>query len=171
MTDRKARLVKLASGAAASIIIITAVLQASPGQAAEKEMKGRFVNQKSEVTFVKVGDKEGHVVGTFHNTGVDFTNGEVATRFSSGTFDYLKWTGPIRGHEVTVFKDGSTYLKQCEGEAKVDEKKVRTIGGAFTCISGTGRFEGIKCEGTWNCSIMNNRSCVGEYAGTMTLPE
>lgn len=169
MTDRKARLVKLASGVAASIIV-GAVLQASPIQAAEQEMKARYVNQTSESTFVNVGDKEGHVVGTFHNTGVEFSDGEVATRLNSGTFDWVNWTGPMRGHTVIVHKDGSTSLTNWEGECKVDEKKVRTCAGPYTCISGTGRLEGVKCQGTWHCTIEKNGSCVGEYTGTMTSP-
>jgi hypothetical protein len=170
MTHRKTRLVKWASGAAA-LIIIGAVLQASPSQAAEKEQKGRFVNHKSEITFVKVGDKEGHVVGTFHNTGVDFSNGEVATRFNSGTIDYVNWSGPARGQLLIVYDDGSTMHIDWQGEATIDEKKRRNLEGPYTCFGGSGRFEGIKCKGTWNCSNLDNGSCVGEYTGTMTLTE
>lgn len=171
MTGRKARLVKLASGSAASIIIIGAILQASPSQAAEKEWKARYVNQKPEFSFVKVGDKEGHIVGSFHQTGVEFSNGEVSTRVISGTFDYVNWVGTVRGQQFNVYGDGSTMHLEWEGETTMDEMKVRNIEGPYTCIGGSGRFEGIKCKGTWKCAIVKTGACVGEYGGTMTLPE
>lgn len=170
MTDVKARFLKVAGGAAASLII-GAVLQVPPSQAAEKEWKARYVNQKPEFSFVKVGDKEGHTAGSFHQTGVEFSNGGVSTRVISGTFDYVNWVGPVRGQQINVYGDGSTLHLQWEGETTRDEKKVRHVGGTYTCVGGSGQFEGVECTGTWKCTMAKTGACVGEYSGPMTLPD
>jgi hypothetical protein len=144
---------------------------ASDAWAGEMEDHGRYVVEKTEVRAVKVGDVDGHVVGSYHNTGVAFWGKEITTSFGGGTFDFVNQVGPVRGFTVDVFKDGSTITSRGEGEAKLDENKKQYFEGAYQCISGTGRWKGIQCKGTWKQSSEANGMGVGEWRGTLTLPD
>lgn len=153
-----------------AIAIVCAVGWAVPSQAAEQEDSARWVDQKPEFVFLKVADKDGHVVGSFHKTGVYMYNGETGMRFIGGTFDYVNWAGPIVGRTVVSFNDGSTLTFDWEGNAKFDENKSRFFEGTYRCASGTGRFKGVGCEGTWKEIPEQNGMGIGESKGKMTLP-
>jgi hypothetical protein len=139
--------------------------------AGETEDHGRFVGGKVEVQAVKVGDVDGHVVGSYHVTGVNFRNEEISTSFGGGTFDFVNQVGPARGFTVEVFKDGSTITSRAEGEIKLGENKKQYFEGTYQCISGTGRWKGIQCEGTVKESFEENDMSVGEWSGIVTLPD
>ena len=141
--------------------------------AGEMENHGRYVTEKGKYEAVKVGDVDGHVVGSFHDTGVFFGLGgdekEISTSFGGGTFDFINQVGPVRGFTVNVFKDGSTVTHQWEGEAKLDENKKQYTEGTYQCTSGTGRWKGVQCKGTWKQSSEANGMSIGRWSGTLTL--
>ena len=143
--------------------------------AGETKDHGRYVVEKAEFKVVKIGDVDGHVVGSFHETGVFFGLGgdekEISTSFSGGTFNLVNQVGSVRGFTVNVFKDGSTLISQQEGNSKLDENKKQYLEGTYQCILGTGRWKGIECEGTWKESREANGMGVGEWSGTLTLPD
>ena len=107
----------------------------------------------------------------YHQTGVSFIGDEVWTRFVGGLFDYVNRSGPVRGFSVNAHRDGSTYTTQWEGEAEFDENKKRHYEGTYECVSGTGRMKGIQCKGTWKQTSEANGMGVGEWTGTVTLPD
>ena len=139
--------------------------------AGETEDHGRYVIEKAEGQDVKVGDVDGHVVSSFHTTGVAFRGEEISTVSIGGTADFVNQVGPTRGFTVEVFKDGSTVTSRWEGEVKLDENKKPYLEGTYQCISGTGRWKGIQCEGTLKLSFEANVMGVGEWRGTVTLPD
>ncbi len=165
---------KLASRVIGFIVLLAfgvVMSVASGAWAGETEDHGRYVNEKAEFKVVEVGDVDGHLVGSFHLTGVNFGGDEISTRFSGGTFDFVNEVGSVRGFTVSVFKDGSTITVRAEGEAKLDENKKQYFEGTYECIAGTGRKKGIQCEGTWKESSEANGMGVGEWSGTRTLPD
>ena len=169
---------KLTSRLAGFIVLLTFSVAMSVTLnvwAGEIEDHGRYVTEKVEVKAVKVGDVDGHVVGSFHETGVFFGLGseekEISTSFSGGTFDLVNQVGSVRGFTVNLFKDGSILISQQEGKAKLDENKKQYAEGTYQCISGTGRWKGIQCEGTWKESREANGMGVGEWSGTLSLPD
>ena len=165
---------KLTSRVTSFIVLLTfAIVMSvtSNAWASEKEHHGRYVVEKAEVKVVKVGDVDGHIVGSFHNTGVDFRGKEISTSFAGGTFDFINQVGSIKGFVVDVFKDGSTVTSRVKGEAKLNENKQQYFEGTYQCISGTGRWKGIQCEGTWKESSEANGMGIGEWSGTLTLPD
>lgn len=111
----------------------------------------RRVQGTAEVTTVEVGDVPGHVVGVVEFKGLSFfANGEIATHTNPATFDLTNGSGPHQGYVVHYFDDGSTSIERYQGEARLSaDGKRTTITGAFQCIGGTGRFEGLKGEGTY----------------------
>ena len=153
-----------------AIAIVCAFGWVAPSQAAEQDETARWIDQKPEFVLVKVADKEGHVVGSFHKTGIEMRNGETAMRVVGGTFDYVNWAGPLVGYTVLSYSDGSTVTQEWEGNAKFAEDKSRFYEGTYRCAGGTGRFRGVVCEGTWRETAEQNGMGVGEFSGKMTLP-
>ena len=94
---------------------------------------------------------ESHVVGVVEFKGLTFfADGEIATHSNPATFDLTNGSGPHQGYVVHYFDDGSTSIERYQGEAQLSADGKRTIvKGAFQCIGGTGRFEGLKGEGTY----------------------
>jgi hypothetical protein len=111
----------------------------------------RRVQGTAEVTQVEVGDVPGHVVGMVQFKGLTFfADGEVATHTNPATFDLTNGSGPHQGYVVHYFDDGSTSVERYKGEAKLSaDGKRTTVSGTFQCVGGTGRFAGLKGEGTY----------------------
>jgi hypothetical protein len=111
----------------------------------------RRVQSTAEITAVEVGDVPGHVIGVVEFKGLTFfANGEVATHTNPATFDLTNGSGPHQGYVVHYFDDGSTSIERYQGEAKLSADGMRTtVTGTFECIGGTGRFGGLKGEGTY----------------------
>jgi hypothetical protein len=58
--------------------------------------------------------------------------------------------GRIRATSSITSNDGSTSIERYRGEARMSADGKRTmIEGTFECVGGTGRFAGIKGEGTY----------------------
>jgi hypothetical protein len=111
----------------------------------------RRVQGTAEVTTVEVGDVPGHVVGVVQFKGLTFfANGETATHSNPATFDLTNGSGPHQGYVVHYFDDGSTSIERYQGEARLSaDGKRTTVTGTFQCVGGTGRFAGLKGEGTY----------------------
>ena len=111
----------------------------------------RRVQGTAEVTPVEVGDVPGHVVGVVEFKGLSFfADGEVATHTNPATFDLTNGSGPHQGYVIHYFDDGSTSIERYQGEAKLSaDGKRTTVTGTFQCVGGTGRFAGLKGEGTY----------------------
>lgn len=111
----------------------------------------RRVQGTAEVTTLEVGDVPGHVVGVVEFKGLSFfAGGEVATHTNPATFELTNGSGPHQGYVVHYFDDGSTSIERYRGEARMSADGKRTlVEGIFECVGGTGRFAGIKGEGTY----------------------
>ena len=111
----------------------------------------RRVQATAEVKQVEVGDVPGHVVGVVEFKGLTFfAGGEVATHTNPATFDLTNGSGPHQGYVVHYFDDGSTSIERYQGEAELSADGKRTaVAGSFQCVGGTGRFKGLKGEGTY----------------------
>ena len=136
----------------------------------------RRVQGTAEVTSVEVGDVPGHVVGVVVFKGLTFfADGEIATHSNPATFDLTNGSGPHRGYVVHYFDDGSTSVERYEGAAKLSADGKRTIvEGSFECVGGTGRFEGLRGEGTYRGERLGALQ-TGDYVyvdttGSCTVP-
>ena len=158
--------------AAVVIAIAGGLSLATVSQAGEKPMKGRFINLKSESNCTKVEDVEGHVICTFELPSVGILgDGEYYSRIVKGTIDYVKGVGKNQGYTISTFADGSTWTDEWEGSSKLNDQKVMILEGTYSCTTGTGRYSNIKCKGTWRSSVQKGGFSLGEYEGTMTLPD
>lgn len=134
----------------------------------EQDESARWIDQKPEFVFVEVSDKDGHIVGSFHKTGILMRNGEIGTRVVGGTFDYIDWAGPLAGRTIVSFDDGSTITYEWEGDARAGENNNQLFEGTYRCANGTGRFKDVACEGTWKETVGRNGMRVGESQGKIT---
>jgi hypothetical protein len=172
MPGQKSNSVKLASGAVFAVVI-GAVFLSSPAQAGEQPLKGRYINLSGENNCTKIGDKEeGHIICTYElpSTGIR-DDGEIYGRVIKGTLDWTKGAGSVEGYTVSTFADGSMLVSTYEGVTKVGADKVQVSEGTLTCVSGSGRFQGAKCQGTWKNHRAKAGYTVGDYEGTLTLPD
>jgi hypothetical protein len=136
----------------ARVLVLFAVSGLVPTLAYAQDLgTSRRVQGTAEVTTVEVGDVPGHVVGVVEFKGLSFfADGEVATHTNPATFDLTNGSGPHQGYVVHYFDDGSTSIERYRGEARMSADGKRTmIEGTFECVGGTGRFAGIKGEGTY----------------------
>jgi hypothetical protein len=136
----------------------------------------RRVQGTAKVTTVEVGDVPGHVVGVVEFKGLSFfADGETATHVNPATFDLTDGSGPHQGYVVHYFDDGSTSIERYQGEAKLSADGKRTVvSGAFQCVGGTGRFAGLKGEGTYRGERLGALQ-TGDYVyvdttGSCTVP-
>jgi hypothetical protein len=135
---------------ASSLFASAGVVMASLAHAQDLG-NSRRVQGTAEVTTVEVGDVPGHVVGVVEFKGLTFfADGEIATHSNPATFDLTDGSGPHQGYVIHYFDDGSTSIERYQGEARLSVDGRRTIvEGSFECIGGTGRFEGLKGQGTY----------------------
>ena len=141
----------------------------SVATAAASQRSGKNVQHNIAFSPIKIGDVETHIIGTYQHEGVAMIDGgEVGTSVNNGTLDYTKGLGTYSGYVVFTFKDDSTYTEYYEGATKMTDKgKVST--GTYKFIGGTGRYAGIKGEGTFQHTQYGKMSIV-DWKDSISLP-
>jgi hypothetical protein len=141
-------------------------------QAGEMQESGRYVNLTPKTSCSKVGDVEGHFVCSFESQSVLFADsGDIAKRVVRGMVDLTNGVGTNHGHSVTTYGDGSTRTVMWQGMAKRDAQNARYSEGTYTCVGGSGRYAGIKCNGNWRSDYQKAKFSIGTYKGSATLPD
>jgi len=137
--------------------------------ARERRVDGRSVHYYTDLEIEQLDDVEGHVIGRYETNGVGFQDeGEISTFYGKGTFDHVNDVGTQEGMVYRTFEDGSTIVTRFEGRSK-RTKKGRVGEGAYTCVEGTGRFEGIRCDGTYSSIYLDNDMTVTDWKGKVVL--
>src|SRR4029077_274023 len=75
-------------------------------------------------------------------------DGSVAGAILNATTDYTKGAGTFLAYWHLTLDDGSTLYWKWNGQAKVEGKTTTFPESPVTIISGTGKFEGAKGDGT-----------------------
>jgi hypothetical protein len=162
---------------ARALTVLAAACVLVPALAPAQDLgTSRRVQSTAEIKTVEVGDVPGHVVGVVQFKGLTFfADGEIATHSNPAMFDLTNGSGPHRGYVVHHFDDGSTSIERYQGEARLSADGKRTVvEGSFECIGGTGRFEGLRGEGTYRGERLGALQ-TGDYvyvdtAGSCTVP-
>ncbi len=162
-----------------SVFLIAALIMVPTTQAGGKteKLKGRVVSQLTKIHVIKVGDVEGHIFGIFERRGLNFINGEVGSYKACGTIDSTKGKATFKGNGIVTYEDGSTTVSKTQGTSERLEDG-STIGkGTFSYIRGSGRFEGIKGDGSFTykhytpfTKDKTKSDSVADYTVTRTLP-
>ena len=126
-----------------------------PNTQAADEVAYRVVYHTVKVDSKEVGDVPGHIQGVGQQAGLAFFtkgpgSGEVATRTSSFTFDTVKGKGTSTNEIVYTYPDGSTQSIKAVGTVTpIDGGKQAVFDGTYEVAGGTGRFKGMKGQGTY----------------------
>jgi len=160
------------------ILVISAWVLGSAIQAGAETLNFKVYTWAVKQENIPVGDAEGHNVGSYVRPAfIVFENGEVATSYAVGTFDWLKPSISIQQYKTWTFSDGSTmFIKTTHGIVGGTTEAATSGGWKSEIIKGTGRFEGIK--GTERISIKYlpqekwevGQKGYGEGTITYTLP-
>lgn len=139
--------------------------------ATDLQRSGQHVQHKIAANAIKIDDAENHFIGTYQFEGVNIVDGgEVPTSVNNGTFDFTNGLGPYSGYAVFTFKDGSTYTTYYEGSKKKTDKG-RVSVGTTKFVGGTGRYVGIKGEGTFSVKYYNKgEMSIVDWKDSISLP-
>jgi hypothetical protein len=161
----------------ATLALVVAAGVVVPAFAQAQDLgNSRRVQGTAAITSVEVGDVAGHVVGVVEFKGLTFfEGGEIATHSNPATFDLTDGSGPHQGYVIHYFDDGSTSIERYAGEARLSaDGKRTTVEGTFDCVGGTGRFAGLKGQGTYRGERLGALQ-TGDYVyvdttGSCTVP-
>ena len=151
MTNGTPNPTKLPAWGGFATLFLTLYLPFGTAVAGEMLLKSRDVAYTVEETWIQVGEDETHGIGTYQLSGLSFNaDGQVGTTEDKGSFQANKDGSTFQGFYVVTYPDGSGWMEKYDGTSKPIDEKTNAVGGRTTLINGTGRFEGIKGEGTWS---------------------
>jgi hypothetical protein len=145
------------------------------GDAMAEKAKGRVVGYNVKWEQVEVGDQEGHVVAVVEAKGINSTimgktvpDGMVYRL--SGLLDINLKTGVgsfVDGYDEYTDRDGDMIIHKITGKYPGGGKAAE---GEWTCIKGTGKFEGMQGKGTWIGHDIAPRQWYVDWEGERELP-
>lgn len=125
---------------------------------------------------IEVRDVPGHIVGLADVGGIaSFENGEAAPVSLKGTYDYINGSGPTQGYIWYSFEDESTFVVKYQGVTTATPgTKISTFKGEITFTQGTGRFTGIKGNGSYTgkrfAPLSTGADFYYDFTATYSLP-
>jgi hypothetical protein len=152
-TQGKERTIKSWTIMIVTLLSMTVVL--APLAEAADEIAGRNVGHSQKVEMIEVGDVPGHFMGVSQSNGLTFYTkgpdmGEIVPRTYTMVFDVVKGNGTMTGYEKKSFNDGSTMVvKFGATQASIDGGKRTAYEGTWEVTGGTGRYAGVKGDGTF----------------------
>jgi hypothetical protein len=143
------------------------------------EVGGTFEMTYTQIHPVPVGDADNHVLisnqarGTNRSTGRDayMDQAQVA---NTETADLAQGSGPHQGY-VIFSAGGDRTVNRWQGKITTvlgaDKQPVTTFQGSWTKLSGTGRYAGIKGQGTYRGRMTGQNTYVVEWKGEVEVPQ
>jgi hypothetical protein len=133
------------------ILAILAPIFVMPARA-DETLKFRYVYHFTSNQTQQVGDVNGHVIGLGHLPGIVlFPDGSTGTTMIVGTYDVIAPPGEggtTNGYQLFSFDDGSELWTKYTGATKYSATGKVALKCNFLVISGKGRYEGAKGDGT-----------------------
>ncbi len=156
----------------ALIFVVFALLLGGPAVAQEQTLNFQVVAHTTESHDLLVPEQPEHRIGLVSFRGLAiFADGQIANHWYSGTFDFTKGSGEIRGYALWVFKDGTKLSAAYRGEAKPASGGGVTFSARYTDVTGTGRFAKLRGEGTFEGQRIDYFKQGGDtyFRGTLML--
>jgi hypothetical protein len=162
-----------------TIVALVTAVHTAPVAWAEKAVseKGRVVYHLVKTEVMQVGDVPGHILGIVDQRGLSFPDtGEVGTWSTKVIVDLTNGTGPHQSYTITTFEDRSTAMTVAKGTTTAQPDGTSTFEGTFVYIGGSGRFAGVKGEGSYRGKRMAPLTPGGtadafmDYTATYVLP-
>ena len=150
------------------VLTIALGLPAFTSQAGEIIAKGRNITHSVKSEWTEVS--EGHVIGFFEAAGIGLhEDGQITTIENKGSFDSIKGNSASKGYMTKTFTDGSTYSSSWQGTSKrAGDHKIYE--GTWQYAGGTGRYVGVKGEGTYSGRSYGKMTVI-DFEGKTIIPE
>jgi len=124
-------------------------------EACAEMMKWKLYNYIVQMESLPVGDTEGHAYYMGSRRGLaQFENGDIAVFLNWFVFDITKGHGALQAYVIHTFEDGSTFVTKNEGTQWLDPKGQASMKGTGKFVKGTGRFEGIQGDVTFEGKVL-----------------
>lgn len=139
--DRKTATRRMRTAAAA--LVAGCAFGAASAAAADATLSYQAIVHATEVHDIPVEAEPGHAIGIAAFRGLAiFADGRIANHWYAGHFDFQEQSGPIAGHALWVFEDGSTLRASYAGEALAAQDGGITFTGRHSEMTGTGAYAG-----------------------------
>jgi hypothetical protein len=139
---------------------------------AGERAKSRAHNHITKWDQIEIGDEEGHVVALYEGAGsVSFLqwkgSSDVAARDERGLLDFNTKTGSGSGYGygIDTDKDGDKMFWTWKGKPMGDGWS-----GEMKYVKGTGKYEGIKGNGTFFSVFVDEKHWIINWEGEIEIP-
>ena len=165
---------KLCFGIVAGVLLVLSTAPAAWAQKTVNE-KGRVAYHYVKTEVMQAADVPGHIIGIADASGLRFPDtGEIGTYATKTIFDLINGTGSHQSYTVVTFDDGSTMISKAKGVSTAHSDGTSTFEGTYTYVGGTGRFAGIKGDGSYTGRrvgpVAGGANLFFDFVGTYTLP-
>jgi hypothetical protein len=160
-------------------LLLLGTLAASRSAPERLQVGGTFTMTYTQMHPVPVGDAEGHVLISNHATGTNRSTGrdlymDRAAVANTETADLAQGNGPHQGY--AIFSSGAERsVTQWQGKITTvlgpDKQPVTTFQGTWTKLNGTGRYAGVKGQGTYKGRMTGQKTYLVEWKGEIELNE
>ena len=137
----------------AVIIFIFGMAMIDCAVAGEK-VKAHATSITTKFEKIEIGDEDGHIIAIVESKQIwiDDKTGEKSVGKSSYFMDMNMKTGKgfINGYSVRSYPNGEKWFAKTEGKP-VGKGHMK---GTFTYMGGTGKYEGLHGQGTWEAKTM-----------------
>jgi hypothetical protein len=134
----------------AMVMFLVVGLSAAVAVAQDMVIKGTNFHHNIKFQAIDIGDVKGHRITVYENKGVSvYSTGERVDLAVMGAGNVTNGVGRIQGYDIRKFPDGSVLTLEWTGEVKTATPERAFGEGKYVSCRGTGRFENVKCEGTW----------------------
>ena len=147
-------------GIMALIAFAMGILLVGNAVAGEK-FKGRTVWYTTKWEQIGVPGEEKHLLGLQESKGINsntegkaFGEGTVERCVTSAEIDLKTETGSSHGYQESTDRDGDKIYFRYEGRRLKGKLWGSAWEGKSTILRGTGKYEGIKGEGTWSSYLI-----------------
>ena len=144
---------------------------------AGEKFKGRTVWYMTKWEQIGVPGEEKHLMvlqeakGISSNTeGKAFGEGTVDRLVQFVEIDLKTETGSSHGYQESTDRDGNKIYYRLEGSRLKGKLWTSVWEGKYTILRGTGRYEGIKGEGTWSSYPIAPMQLYGDWEMEVELP-
>ena len=142
---------------------------------AGEKVKGRKVDYTVKFQTVDIPDQQGHILYVYEMKGITtIFEGPQAKKLWDGNSvmtwgiaesnpQTKQWSG--RGYNERVDRDGDKVYTSWQGQSGKEGSE-----GTVTVIKGTGKYEGIKGEGTWSSHVVAPNQGYTDFEYDMEWP-
>lgn len=155
----------------AVIIFVLTIVTINCAVAGEKvKVKTHAATFSGKIEPVEVGDEEGHVLFTYKAEQIYF-NENTGERLHGPFVNFMDINmktgqGFLQGYGSTIDKDGDKIFRTHKGNP-VGKGHWK---GTWIYVKGTGKYEGIKGEGTWESFSLSPDKSYVEIEGEVEMP-